>query len=327
MYELVRVSKKYTLHIILKIIVAAYAVQYHGVCGCINTPSYISTVKINSVNNHGNCVKLFGGTDCTGKSIELHGGNSIQSKSLSTFFDVPTRSISSCEEKFGCLKLEAIISKIELTTNISKDNMLERSIDIELAAKTTFRNVGNSVVTQQYQVASKITEYIEIKRSNSLREMSRVRTDKDTELGFSADLSFGPFPLSEAFKNRLFEGFTMDRNVSYQEKEKYFSNYEREFSVGQNIQIAPCTLFKVSSVVRYVKRVAVNYVVNARISGLYDGLRLTAANLKDRLTGMEYMGKDDDYTVIGKVMGSMFVDFGVETVIDGESMVINGCKV
>lgn len=290
-------------------------------------PNYVGTRQIMSINNHGNCVKLFEEKDCTGKTIELLGGSNAKTRNLALYFGVPTRSISSCDDHFACLQLEAKIFKFELTSTMSRASILENSLDFELAAKTTLKNNGSAVVTQEYQASKKIVESVEIARSSSLTEMTRVYTEKETEWGVSAGLSYGPFSSSGTFKKRMFEAHTMERNSSHQESEKYFAQDEREFSVSQTIQILPCTLYEVSSVVRFAEKFPVEYVLHARVSGAYAGLRMTAANLKDRLTSMEYVGDHDDFTVIAKTTGRMNVDFGVETVIDGEGIPMAGCQV
>lgn len=289
-------------------------------------PNYVGTRQIQSINNHGNCIKLYENSSCVGKTIELPSGSSTKTRNLGIYFGVPTRSISSCDDHFACVQLEAKVIKFELTSSVSRARLLENAIDFELAAKTSFRNNGSATVTQEYQAMKKIVESTEISRSKGFTEMTRVETGEETEWGVSAGLSFGPFSAGSTLRNRVYEAHTMERNSSYQESETYFSQDEREFSVSQTIQISPCTLYEVSSVVKFVEKYPVNYVVTARVSGAYAGIRMTAEGIRERLTSMDYVEDYDEFTVVAKTYGTIIVDFGLETLIDGAGVPIQGCQ-
>lgn len=59
--------------------------------------------KIQTLDNRGNCIKLFSRENCQGDSVDIHGGNSDESRNLDLVkFKGLTKSFSTCGDATTC---------------------------------------------------------------------------------------------------------------------------------------------------------------------------------------------------------------------------------
>ncbi len=99
-----------------------------------------------------------------------------------------------------------------------------------------------------------------------------------------------------------------------------------EFSVNQNIEIEPCTKYKVDSFVRVKEGYPMLYIVTFEVTGMRRDTKMTANAIRQELGNLHYIGNKDSYTVVASDTSKVLLDYGVETIISGEGEIIVECS-
>lgn len=279
---------------------------------------------LRKIDNHGNCIMLHKDLDCKGENFELKGGQSAESENLGKLSQI-FNSVSPCgnyEER--CVSLSSTVTKFEIFTNATRINAESSSSNVALAAKTTFRNNGNAIVSQMYSAKKQLTDTIETYRVETTSSFH----DFQISAGIEFEMS-GGIPLIEKTKltASLSASYEYQKNYSNSDSTKHTTTINIEYEVNQRIKILPCTEYEVTSYVKLLENYPLQYEVYFEVSGVArDGTKLEADKLKERLGGLDYIETKDNYTVVAKGFGSMVCNMGLEAVISGEGKIIQGCK-
>lgn len=129
-----------------------------------------------------------------------------------------------------------------------------------------------------------------------------------------------------SFSQALIEAYTYTTNSSTVKSEKFIKKEDVEFSVQKHIQISPCSEHKVTSYIKMIQGYARDYVLHAKITGTKGRRLMTAEELKDELTGMDYVEDYGETAIVAKAGGTIVADMGIEAVVGSNENALSGCN-
>lgn len=214
----------------------------------------------------------------------------------------------------------AEVFKFEL--HINNANPFVAVEQVEMAAKTTFRNHGSATVTKDFGAQKTIKELIEINRVSRLTSMTSCIVSKSLRVETPQN-----FPMSAKMKLKqgLIEAYTYTTNSSTKQPTRFTKEPEFEFTASEHIQLAPCSEYSVSSYVQMIQGYSIDYVLYAKIRGRKGKRVMTTEELTVEFTGMDYVKDFDGSTIIVTSNGTILADLGLEVVVDGEGFSMPAC--
>lgn len=194
-----------------------------------------------------------------------------------------------------------------------------------MAPSRMFYNSGKSTTTEEYLAEKSIIDVIEITRVKAMTTMTSVSVSKTAKIQDSGDgdpSRFATTKLVEVLK----EAYTYTTNSSTIKAEKFMKEKDVEFKVTERIQISPCSEQTVFSYVSIVQGYSADYQVHAKIQGQKGKRRMITSELKQELSGMEYVADFDQFTIIAGANGSIVADLGLLTAVHINENPLTGCQ-
>lgn len=119
------------------------------------------------------------------------------------------------------------------------------------------------------------------------------------------------------------EAYSYTTNLSTIKSEMFTKQHGAEFAVNEHIEIPPCSEYTLNAYVKMIQDYSVDYILHALVRGTKGKRAMTTTELRDELTGMEYVEDYNAITIIATGNGSILAKFG--SVVDGEGYSIAGC--
>lgn len=193
-----------------------------------------------------------------------------------------------------------------------------------MASPITYRNNGKSPLTEDYVANKSIKEIIQVRRVKGMTNFWAVSV---RETVFIQDVGINPHVLrKEALSEALTEAYSYTTNSSTVKSEVFIKKNAVEFSISEHIQVSPCSQHTVNGYVKVMQNYYVDYVVYTTVTGQKGSRRMTSTELKDELRGMEYVDDYNENAIIAKANGTIIADLGFEAVIEGNEVIIPGCR-
>lgn len=272
------------------------------------------------IDNHGNCIVVHLENN---ESFKLEGGRSPLSVSINkyqAYFQSKLVGISSCNSSSPCISLNATVTRFSIIS--SKISTQAKSSDLSMAAESTFINNGWAIISQDYTASTTITEATETTLASSYSSMESFSVKAGVEYEESAGI---PSVCSEKVKASLSAAYTNEHSNTKNQSNTRRHEIQTTFSVSQKIEIEPCTKYKVNSYLKVVKGYPLMYNVTVEVTGTNGGQIMTAQEIRDHLGSLDYNVDKDNTTVIASELGSILVDFGLKSVVDGEGEILPKC--
>lgn len=172
-----------------------------------------------------------------------------------------------------------------------------------MSSQTTFRNNGSATVSQEYTASRTVKEISEIQRVKSMTTMNSVSVSKTVQ----TSVSVGWFFVKSKMTTSLTEAYSYSVSQSSSESEKFTREEETLFTASQKLEIPSCNEYTVNSYVKVVQGMPVDYNLFSYVRGSRGRRVMNATEIKETLSGMEYVEDYDNFTIIAKSSGSMVV--------------------
>ncbi len=237
----------------------------------------------------------------------------------------PILAISPCRQSEEChvISLNASVIHFALAESKAK-SFASKTSDLSMAATTTFINDGWATVSQEYQVTKTITEATEITLVESFSKMNNWYVGASLEV----ETKIGSWiVMSEAtIKASLSTAYTREETQANEEINTRRHEVSKEFSASERIEIEPCTRYKVDSYIRVKEKYPMRYTITYEVTGTKGDIPMTAGEIRKSLGNLNYVRNKDLYTVVASEISEMYLDFGVETIINGKGEIIAECR-
>ncbi len=192
-----------------------------------------------------------------------------------------------------------------------------------MAATTTFINDGWATVSQEYQATKVITEATEI---TLVKSFSKINSWK---FGASDDVDINTrwlFAVERNIRASILTAYTGKETKTNEESNTRCQEFPKEFSASQKVEIEPCTRYHVDSYIRIKEKYPMEYNVTFEVTGTKGGLTMTANEIRDKLGNLKYIRDENIHTVVVSESNEIYLDFGVETIIEGKGKIIAECR-
>lgn len=282
--------------------------QFKDVCSCRNLPDSVTTAKSSEVDNHGNCIKIFCGSDCSGANKEIPPGFNYHSQILRIAGSFDTRgctrpaSFQPCEPS-QCYKLQASVFKVEFR-NSGKPGILER---VALQTRRSYSNPTSQVKVEEYEVREGVDEFLEFTLAQDMLSVSSVNVEDSLEVEAEEGM---PMVTDEKFVQKFQRGFQYKRKQVQGSSSVKIGKISQEKLIEKKeaVEVEACSEGVIGGEVVMAKEVAVEYTVWARVSGRNaGGGGMTALEIRGNLARgkMEYDRDLGEEQVVAKFEGVM----------------------
>lgn len=255
------------------------------------------------------------------RTEKYEGGQGTFSRSTYGFNQAKFVSVEPCEVNTGCFELNATVTGFKIL-DIGIGSRRARPSDLSMGATTTFINDGWATVSQEYTATKTIVEATETSLIRTFSKMNNWNVQAGVEVEFEGGV---PFIASNKVKASLQTSYTREHTDTSESGTTQRHETSTEFSVNQHIEIEPCTRYKVDAVVKMKTAYPIRYNMTYEIMGTIGSRLLTATEIKSRMGGLSYLRDKNSNTVVAWEVANIHLDFGVESVIEGQGEVIQEC--
>lgn len=215
-----------------------------------------------------------------------------------------------------------LTGSMQPSQNLTQRKEQPVTINVEMRTPSTYRNQGKGVATKEYTAQTSIRELVQIQRPSGITAMNKVNISDTLLIQNADDLSV---TIGSKILPALRNAYNFESWPSSPASETFKKEEKAEFAVFENIEIPPCSTLTVTSYVKLLQKYPVDYWFLAQVRGKMGLRKLTALELKNEIDGMEFVEDVDEHTIIVRGHGSALADLGVETNVESQSGMIEGC--